>query len=88
MHKTIPIDSIATRDLKTPTPRLNLSSAEDVRREMGKVYRDARLNIIPSSEATRLVYILSQILKSHELLSIEKRIVDLEQLQVTGGYDS
>lgn len=88
MHKTIPIDSIATRDLKTPTPRLNLSSAEDVRREMGKVYRDARLNVIPSSEATRLVYILSQILKAHELLSIEKRIVDLEQLQVTGGYDS
>lgn len=88
MHKTIPIDSIATRDLKTPTPRLNLSSAEDVRREMGKVYRDARLNVIPSSEATRLVYILSQILKAHELLSIEKRIIDLEQLRVTGDYDS
>ena len=88
MHKTIPIDSIATRDLKTPTPRLNLSSAEDVRREMGKVYRDARLNVIPSSEATRLVYILSQILKAHELLSIEKRIIDLEQHQVTGNYDS
>ncbi len=88
MHKTIPLDSIATRDLKTPTPRLNLSSAEDVRREMGKVYRDARLNVIPSSEATRLVYILSQILKAHELLSIEKRIIDLEQLKVTGGYDS
>jgi hypothetical protein len=80
MHKTIPINSSATRDLKNPTPRLNLSSAEDVRREMGKVYRDARLNAIPSSEATRLVYILSQILKAHELLSIEKRIIDLEQL--------
>ncbi len=88
MHKTIPIDSIGTRDLKTPTPRLNLSSAEDVRREMGKVYRDARLNVIPSSDATRLVYILSQILKAHELLSIEKRIIDLEKIQITSNHES
>jgi hypothetical protein len=88
MHKTIPIKSIATKDLNSPTPRLNLSSTEDVRREMCKVYRDARLNVIPSSEATRLIYILGQILKAHELLSIEKRIIDLEKLQITSSYES
>ena len=57
--------------------RLNLATAEDVRREMARVYREARIGEMDTSEAGRLVYILSQILKAHELGVVEKRIAEL-----------
>jgi len=63
----------------SPTPRINLATSEDVRREMAKVYREARLNKIPISDATKLSYILTQILKAHELMVLESRIELLEK---------
>jgi hypothetical protein len=68
--------------LYTPTPRLNLSTSEDVRREMAKVYREARTRQIEPSEATKLVFILTQILRAHEQVVLEGRITDLEQRQI------
>ena len=68
--------------LDAPTPRLNLSSIEDVRREMAKVYREARSHQIEPSEATKLVFILTQILRAHEQVVLEGRIVNLEQRQL------
>ena len=64
--------------LAEPTPRLNLSTSEDVRREMAKVYREARSHRIEPSEATKLVFILTQILKAHEQVVLEGRIAELE----------
>lgn len=64
---------------ESPTPRINLSTVEDVRREMAKVYREARNFKIPTSDGTKLVFILCQILKAHEIYSIEKRLEILEQ---------
>ncbi len=65
-----------------PTPRrLNLGSAESVRREMARVYRHARFGQIVTQDATRLVYMLSQILKAFELTEIEKRLAALEDSQ-------
>lgn len=61
-----------------PTPRINLSTTEDVRREMGKVYREARSRKIATNEATKLVYMLTQLLKATELYLLEKRLVELE----------
>jgi hypothetical protein len=61
------------------TPRINLSSSEDVRREMARVYRETRSMRIPASDGTKLVFILCQILKAHEIYSIEKRLEVLEQ---------
>jgi hypothetical protein len=61
------------------TPRINLSSSEDVRREMARVYRETRSMKIPASDGTKLVFILCQILKAHEIYSIEKRLEVLEQ---------
>jgi len=66
----------------TPTPRLNLSTSEDVRREMARVYREARSRLIEPSEATKLVFILTQILRAHEQVVLENRITDLEALQI------
>jgi hypothetical protein len=65
--------------LDSPTPRINLATSEDVRREMAKVYREARLNKLPISDATKLSYILTQILKAHELTVLESRIEHLEK---------
>ena len=65
--------------LDSPTPRINLATSEDVRREMAKVYREARLNKLLISDATKLSYILTQILKAHELMVLESRIELLEK---------
>ena len=63
----------------SPTPRINLATSEVVRREMARVYREARLNKLPISDATKLSYILTQILKAHELMVLEDRIDALEK---------
>jgi len=67
--------------LDAPTPRLNLSTSEDVRREMAKVYREARSRQIEPSDATKLVFILTQILRAHEQVVMEDRIAELEKRQ-------
>ena len=67
-----------------PTPRINLSTSGDVRREMAKVYREARNKEIPTNEATRLTYILTQILRATEVYLLEQRLSALE-LTHSGG---
>jgi hypothetical protein len=65
--------------LDSPTPKINLATCEDVRREMAKVYREARVGKLPISDATKFSYILTQILKAHELTVLESRIELLEK---------
>ncbi len=67
--------------LDIDTPRINLSTSEDVRREMAKVYRESRAGRLATSEATRLVYMLTQILKAHEIYVLETKLVELELKQ-------
>ena len=64
--------------LEDPTPRINLATSEDIRREMAKVYRETRCNKIMPSNGTKLVYMLVSILKAYEVTEIEKRLSDLE----------
>ena len=61
-----------------PTPQIKLATIEDCRREMARVYRDARTARIDTQDASRFVYILSQIGKLIELSEFEKRIELLE----------
>ena len=61
------------------TPRINLATSEDIRREMAKVYRETRLNKILPNNGTKLVYMLTNILKAYEASEIEKRLVELEK---------
>lgn len=61
-----------------PTPSIHLKTINDVRLEMAKVYRDMKLQKIPTSDGTRLVYVLAQIGKMIELHVIEKRVEELE----------
>ena len=64
----------------TPTPsKIKLNALEDVRREMARVYREARGGIIDTSEAGRLAYILGGIGKLIEATDIEQRLQQMER---------
>jgi len=67
-----------TEILEDPTPRINLSTSDDIRREMARVYRETRFNKILPNNGTKLVYMLINILKAYEASEIEKRLTDLE----------
>lgn len=68
-----------TEILNDYTPRINLSTSDDIRREMARVYRGTRLNKISPVNGTKLVYILTSILRAYESSEIEKRLIDLEK---------
>jgi len=77
-HQPVTIDG--TSGTCTPTPtKIKLNELEDVRREMARVYREARGGKIDSSEAGRLAYILTGIGKLIEATVIEKRLEHLER---------
>ena len=71
--------STDTEILDDPLPRINLSTSDDIRREMARVYRETRFNKIMPTNGTKLVYMLINILKAYEVTEIEKRLVDLEK---------
>jgi hypothetical protein len=71
--------NIDTEILEDPLPRINLSTSEDIRREMARVYRETRGNKILPNNGTKLVYMLINILKAYEVTEIEKRIIELEK---------
>ena len=80
----LPVNQVSTEVLDDPTPRINLATSEDIRREMAKVYRETRCNKILPSNGTKLVYMLINILKAYEVTEIEKRLVDLELVNLRG----
>lgn len=63
-----------------PTPQLKLATIEDCRREMARVYRDARTAAIDTSDASRLVYMLTSIAKMIEVGQLELRLELLERI--------
>jgi hypothetical protein len=73
-----------TEILDDSTPRINLSTSEDIRREMAKVYRETRCNKILPINGTKLVYMLINILKAYEATEIERRLTDLELANLEG----
>ncbi len=64
-----------------PTPRLKLATIEDCRREMAKVYRDAKTGKTETADASRLVYMLTAIAKLIETGQLEQRLAALEGKQ-------
>ncbi len=73
-----------TQIIEDPHPRVNLSTSDNIRREMAKVYRETRYNKISPNNATKLTYILISILKAYEATEIEKRLADLEKAHLKG----
>ena len=71
------IEGIVVSDDPTPS-QIKLAIIDDCRREMGRIYRDARLGRIDPQTGTRLTYILvsiTNVIKDHE---IEERVKKLE----------
>jgi hypothetical protein len=73
-----------TELIEDPLPRINLSTSDDIRREMARVYRETRFNKIMPNNGTKLVYILTNILRAYESTEIEKRLVELEKAHLKG----
>lgn len=61
--------------------RCKLDSAQDVRREMSRVYRECRSGLLDVMDASKLTYILSLLLKAIETGDIEARLEALEALK-------
>lgn len=59
--------------------RIDLYNPTEIRREMGKVYRDMRTGKIPAQDGTRLVYVLDMIRKAYETDILQERITLIEQ---------
>ena len=73
-----------TEVIDDPLPRINLSTSEDIRREMARVYRETRFNQILPNNGSKLVYMLINILKAYEVTEIEKRLLELEKAHLKG----
>jgi predicted nucleic acid-binding protein len=73
-----------TEVIDDPLPRINLSTSEDIRREMARVYRETRFNKILPNNGSKLVYMLINILKAYEVTEIEKRLLELEKAHLKG----
>lgn len=73
-----------TEILDDPLPRINLSTSDDIRREMAKVYRETRFNKILPNNGSKLMYMLTSILRAYESTEIEKRLVGLEKAHLKG----
>ena len=58
---------------KTPRYRCKLDTAGDVRRELAKLYREARSGLIDPAEATKLGWLLGEVRKTIE---VEQKTTD------------
>ena len=56
-----------------------MTLSEDIRREMAKVYRETRFNKILPNNGSKLMYMLTSILRAYESTEIEKRLVGIEK---------
>jgi hypothetical protein len=61
--------------------RCKLDTLQDVRREMAKVYREARSELIDPATASKLVWVLQAVGKVIEGSDLEKRVEALEAKQ-------
>lgn len=75
-HATI--DGANLHVLPSP-PTIHLKTADDVRLELGKVYRDMRQGRIDMADGTKLAYVLGQLSKAIETGIIESRMEALER---------
>ena len=66
-----------------PTPQqIKLKTADDVRCELARVYRDMRQGRIEMADGTKLAYVLTQLIKAIETGIIEARMESLERILV------
>ena len=80
-NQSVTIDGASLHVLPTPQV-IHLKTADDVRLEMAKVYRDMRQGRIDMADGTKLAYVLGQLNKAIETGIIEARMVALERILI------
>ena len=78
-NRPVTIDGASLHVLPTHPPTIHLKTADDVRLEMAKVYRDMRQGNIDMANGTKLAYVLGQLNKAIETGIIEARMEALER---------
>lgn len=58
---------------------IKLSTLGEIRSELGRLYREARMGRIDTADASRLTYILGQLREMHLAMEIESRLLELER---------
>lgn len=81
--KAKPVEKLVAEGVEAkPTPpkrqRLPLGTQDDVAAELARVYRAAKQGAMPTQDATRLAYILTQLRQTIEAVELERRIDALE----------
>lgn len=66
---------------KLASPRLKLGSVADIKRELARLYREARREEISTQTATRLAYLLNMMAQLIETAELEKRVEAIEAAQ-------
>lgn len=77
-NQPVTIDGASLHVLPTPQV-IHLKTADDVRLEMAKVYRDMRQGRVEMADGTKLAYVLGQLNKAIETGIIEARMEALER---------
>jgi hypothetical protein len=80
--------SVSQQELVAPAihRRADLATLTDVRRELGRVYRDMRKGTVATQDGTRYTYVLKAIADLISQSDLEARIEALERLQATGRH--
>jgi len=75
------IDEATGLPMPMPRQRTPLKRLEDVKRELGRVYRAMKANEIPHEDGTKRAFVLGQLGKVIEMADLERRLDRLEQQQ-------
>ena len=78
-EKNFAVIDASTGKIETRPAKINLSNLDDVRLEMSKVYRGMKSGALECQNGTRLVYVLGQIAKLHEITEVAARLAALER---------
>jgi hypothetical protein len=77
LHKSTPCRGLTV--VPYPGRRPDLATLTDVRRELGRIYREMRFKKIDTQDGTRLTFVLIQIAKLIQSTELEARIDALER---------
>lgn len=69
---------VVVEAVRKPSPRLKLETVQNVRRELARIYREARRGELKAETATKLAYLLDLMARMIERSDLERRIEQLE----------
>lgn len=67
------------------TAPIKLDTLRNIRDELGRIYREARAEKLPTQDATRLAFLLGQIRETVVLMDLESRIAAIEERSASNG---